>query len=109
MEHPPGEEAQVDFFQGPADVPRSPGPLASAVDLPHDVVVLEARLRRAAVDSGPRRVSARARACLCSATRCTEGHPTRLCGAPHNLGSVPDRVMWPVRPRKAASNLTATA
>ena len=25
MEHPPGEEGQVDFFQGTADVRRSPG------------------------------------------------------------------------------------
>src|SRR5436305_2058060 len=43
------------LLPGPADVPRSPGPLAAAVDLPHDVVVLEARLRGAVVDPGPRR------------------------------------------------------
>jgi transposase len=45
MEHPPGAEAQVDYFQAPVpDLRRRERQVAAAVDLPNDLELLQTRL-----------------------------------------------------------------
>ena len=44
MEHPPGKEAQVDFFEGPTYFGSINREMASSLDIPHDALLLPPRL-----------------------------------------------------------------
>ena len=78
-----------------AGLGRAQWPVAAAVGVPDDAVVFQARVRGGGLGPGSGQLPARARARVHRVRRGAARRPPRLCGAPHNRGSVSERVMWP--------------
>jgi len=91
LEHPPGQEAQVDFFQGRPTFDLERGRWPAPLDLPDDPLLLAPRLCRAHVAAGPELLPAGPRACLRVLWRRAQGGPPRQPQGRH-------RPRLPVRP-----------
>ena len=91
MEHLPGEEAQVDFFQGPPTLDSRERTLAPALDIPDDIVVLRSQLRRASVAAGAVALHARPGECLPGLGRGAPRRSVRISNHRIRLVIVTDR------------------